>query len=468
MLVDRSKNILSLQSRDGSIKNTNFSLFALAIPSLSATATKNLEEVDDILKPSAAGQGDVRRPLDGMRARDDSYATLSVVLGGAARKMIANSSAKGGSSKYTANIMVQNVNHSSNEKMQLTQTFDKDRLFFFGSNLEQIQVQALVIENESFQWLKEFYENYNKFFKGTTLASEDNVVEFIFEDKTIIGYITQFSFARSSADLHQANISFSLTATNTIFNRPLKTTGRVMKFSADDAGGMILESITNQLANSSEFMRRESVADPGTSLRNQVGSFKVDFDSIELLGTGFTETTGTLRESYPNEYPNISSGNSVDLVRESLQAKNSLLAVQSSPGIRETPLAFDLPEPMRTNVILGQINESIMIQQLNIRKQRELDAVYASEDLLFGVKFETWTPPAIDVKLTQLKNVGTSLAYLAASAVVGAATTEAVGMLTGGDFSASRMGSNMSMRVFGEDISDNSAEASNRNLTGVI
>lgn len=466
MLVEQSENLLEIQKRGITTPNTDISLFAIAIPS-EDVSIQDIKDVEDTLQATLPGQADVRRPLDGMRQREDNYATLSVILSGSARKLISNSSADGGKSKYTANLLVQNVNVASTEKMQLTQTFDKDRLLFFGSNLENIQVQAIVIENESFQWLKEFYENYNNYFRGTSLADENSSVEFRFEEKTVIGYLTQFNFSRTSTDLHQANISFTLVATSTVFDRPLKTTARVLEISSEKEVN-ILSSITTQLANSSAFLRRENVADPNTSLRNQLGDAG---DTLgEINGTGFKNTVGTIREAFPNEFPNLKSGKSLDLVRSGIEANNAMMLAQDSPSsiIGNTTIAFDLREPLRTQVLMGTINEAIAVQQLNALRRDELNSTYAAEDLFFGTKFESWTPAALDIEMAQLKNVGASLAYLAASAIISASATEAIGVLTGGDFNPSRMGSNISQRIFGEDITSDESAAINRNLTGVI
>lgn len=471
MLVERAESVLQVQRRNITVPRTDLSLFALVIPSNDVIAQSTINAANKKTSADAPGQGDVRRPLDGMRARDDNYATLSVILGGSSRKLIDNSSVKTGKSKYTANILVQSVSSSATEKMQLTQTFDKDRLFFFGSNLETMQVQAIVIENESFQWLKEFYENYNKYFKGTSLAEENNAVEFMFEDKTIVGYLTQFSFTRTSEDLHQAMVSFTLIATSSVFNRPLVTKNRVLTPHENLANVQTttsLEEITEILNTSSEFQRRGSVAPTDASLRNQIG-FNTISVALSSINKSFYEKEGSLRESYPNEYPNFSSGKSLDVVRDIIETSSSAIFGAVSPSsLPTTNLVFDLPEPARTETLLGPINQSIAIHKLNAKRKERLDDSYRSEDLFFSTKFESWTPGAMDIEMAQLKNVGASLAYLAASAIISASATEALGVLTGGDFNPSRMGSNISQRIFGEDITQDESQANNRNLTGVI
>ena len=130
--------------------------FALVIPVVPA---RESTEASDSLKDEMGATGsnkDIRRPLDALTLPDNSYATITMLP----RMPLLNTSVESGSSAANANILIQSLSFSVSEKHQRAQTFDRDRLFFFGQGLPSLSITAKTLDTLTFQWLQELYQNY--------------------------------------------------------------------------------------------------------------------------------------------------------------------------------------------------------------------------------------------------------------------------------------------------------------------
>lgn len=281
--------------------------FLLIIPRVDAITSGSVtESLPASLVDSSLA--DIRRPLDGMRARDDNYATLSVRVNGKALS-INNTSASGGRGTHTANMLVQNVQYQVQEKSQLAHTFDHDRMFFFGSGHGVLNVSAIVIENASFQWLHEFYKNYVDHLSGSKAAEKNAHVEFSYEGKVVSGYMTNMSFQRSATDLHQANVNFGITVTKTTFKHALESTASI-----PTGQQAVLDTLSSTLSTAQDALNQRVFSDTANTLRAQLAGV---LGGVRGLASASSKSV-TLREAYPNEYPYTAAGVSIDLAQEAV------------------------------------------------------------------------------------------------------------------------------------------------------
>lgn len=213
--------------------------------------------------PAAAAAGKsaskvVRRPFDALSAYKDTYAALVAPSG----SPLLNSSETAGSSRYTTNFIIQSISHSAQEKSQVTHTFSEDRVFFFGSAIDTLQVDALLVENRTFQWLQEWYTNYKSALSGSeaTTAAQDGRVTLQCEDREYEGFITEMSTVRTAQDRHGVQLRFTMLVANVTFTRDLKTTGPKLA-AADNAAVNALNAATTRI----QQLRRIAVADIVTS-----------------------------------------------------------------------------------------------------------------------------------------------------------------------------------------------------------
>lgn len=285
-----------------------------------------------------AGQADVRRPLESLRVRPDQYATLRVP-----GKSLRNTSAKGGTSAYTANLLIQNVNQGTTEKSQIAQTFDDDRVFFFGRNLDTLQVQAVLLENESFQWMQEWQQNFLDTLRGTKTADAGTRVELVVEDVQYFGYMTQFNLTRAATDRHMYSLGFTFVVTRTQFLRELRST-----FSLPASTGATFGAALDAAAGVARRQLRS-----GKHSLADIASISLE----QLENESAASRKGSTRQAFPAEYPNTPAGLPVDEVQRvtvNKAIRDALLSVPP-PTERGTPNLFDLPVEEQDALVKKQI-----------------------------------------------------------------------------------------------------------------
>jgi hypothetical protein len=288
-------------------------------------ANTQLSSAEKPVRPHVSdGQGDVRRPLGDFRVLPDTYATLSVRRRGGALVQLKNTSADKGVSTYTANMLIQNVSISVTEKMQLTQTFDNDRLFFFGKNLDTLNVRAILIENESFQWYQEWYANYVSATSGTASAERGAEAVLRIEEYQYFGYITQFSCDEGSSDRHALNLSFMFTVVRSVDLRELR------------ASYPILQNVADVASAGAQITRALQSAQIGAQASRAFGDIKLSAvlkraSQNFLLPVTAKYKPAPMRTAFPDEYPNSAEGYEIDALEDAKITKAITTAVRSIP-----------------------------------------------------------------------------------------------------------------------------------------
>jgi len=249
------------------------------------------------------GDKNVRRPLDALTLPDDSYATISLLSGGGLK----NTSVASGRASNNANILIQSLSFAVSEKHQRAQTFDRDRLFFFGQALPSLKVSAKTLDTLTFQWLQEIYENYAACLGGSVAAEKGAKVQITSDDRVYTGYILDLNFSKNAASRYMADISFSMALTNLKHLKKLRSTV--------DEKDLAQIDITSALQGVSDILRdaaREpsagvdlgnQVADPGIPLSEVAASSSSGVEALD-----FTKGSYAFKDIYPNEYPNRSYG----------------------------------------------------------------------------------------------------------------------------------------------------------------
>ncbi len=366
-------------------------------PTFSFSDETTTEDLKRVYGPVNDSQKNVRRPLNALETRKDTYASLSVRRGSGRAEVNNTSADSNNRSQYTTNLMIQSINYSTQEKMQLSQTFDRDRLLFFGTQVPTLKVSAILIENETFQWLHEFYENYVSTMGGSELARTGSRAELVVEDKRFEGYLTNLSFERNAQNRHIASINFTLSVTKTEFTRKL---GEL----PGERAGLSETTLKNLAAISDAFsqdlINLEVSGEAATTFEQQVQAIagRQGFEKIDTRDT-FEAPTGisrpnNVRQAYPLEFVNSNEGFSKDNIRDQVLAEESLDFYVSSVragrdtfGVRDTT---PKPPPVRRTT-----------------------PSQAEEDILFNTKYEKFVPSAMSVEMTQLVRVGKALAVVA-------------------------------------------------------
>lgn len=155
----------------------------------------------------------VRRPLRGIQIKREVFAVLSV--SGVALK---NSSAQRGSSvHFTSNFMLQAVQESRQEKFQPVTTFGAPYGFFFGEQPRMVTCQAMLLNTADFQWEAEWWENYDKYMRGTRLVDRGTRVTLTYEDVILEGYMVQANTQKGEPNPWAVSLTFTLWVTGVTY-----------------------------------------------------------------------------------------------------------------------------------------------------------------------------------------------------------------------------------------------------------
>lgn len=166
-------------------------------------------------RSSRAGNRIARRPTRGLEIKEDTYAALKVILADGSELPLLDSSSPSGQSEsgYT-NFILQNVTEARMEKHQIVETFGASYIFFFGENPRFLDVQAVLINSNDFNWEAEWWENYNENLRGTKLVEKGGRLYMFYDDNIVEGYMLMCQAVKSSDQPHLIQMSFRLFLTN--------------------------------------------------------------------------------------------------------------------------------------------------------------------------------------------------------------------------------------------------------------
>lgn len=162
-----------------------------------------------------AGKQSVRRPNRGLEIKEDTYAIIRLIRAdGREIPLIDSSSPWGKTTSGYANFMLQSVAEARMEKQQIVDTFGESYIFFFGEAPRFLDVTATIINSHDFNWEAEWWENYDRFWRGTK-SVELGARTYLFYDDTIVeGYMLQAQAAKTSDQQHLIQLQFKLYVTN--------------------------------------------------------------------------------------------------------------------------------------------------------------------------------------------------------------------------------------------------------------
>lgn len=165
-------------------------------------------------KSRRAGAESVRRPTRGLEIKDDTYAIIKLVKANGNEVDLIDSGSSGGKSTHYTNFILQSVSETRMEKSQIVETFGEPYIFFFGEQPRFLDVQALLIDSNDFNWYAEFWENYDRYLRGTKSVEMGARTYLFYDDNIVEGYMLQAQAQKVADQPLQARLSFRLYLTN--------------------------------------------------------------------------------------------------------------------------------------------------------------------------------------------------------------------------------------------------------------
>lgn len=158
----------------------------------------------------------VRRPVRGIQIKDETYATIQVRRSNGVAIPLFDAAAKDntGMGLKNSNFLIQSVSEQRAEKHQVILTFGEPYIFFFGEHPRMINVSGILLNTEDFNWRAEWWENYDRFLRGTQCVRTKTRVYLSWDDIVVEGYITQANAVEDASNRNLVQFSFQLFLTN--------------------------------------------------------------------------------------------------------------------------------------------------------------------------------------------------------------------------------------------------------------
>lgn len=164
-------------------------------------------------------QENVRRPLRGITIKEDTYAVLRAKTATGEDIPFLDSSSPSvedgiGRSSHYSNFIVQQIQEQRVEKQQIVETFGEDYIYFFGERPRFLNVSGVLLNTKDFNWKSEFWENYERYLRGTRLVEQNARLYFYFDDIVVEGYIVSASTAQDSQSPYHLPFQFQMFVCN--------------------------------------------------------------------------------------------------------------------------------------------------------------------------------------------------------------------------------------------------------------
>lgn len=164
----------------------------------------------------------VRRPVRGIQIKDDTYATIQVrTADGRNIPLIDAGGAKTDADNpdfaYTdkfSNFLLQAMQESRMEKMQVVQTFGAPFVFFFGEHPRMVAGSGILLNTEDFNWRAEFLENYDRYLRGTRCVENKTRVTLSWDDIVVEGYFVKVDLTETTDAQNFVRMEFQMFLTN--------------------------------------------------------------------------------------------------------------------------------------------------------------------------------------------------------------------------------------------------------------
>lgn len=166
----------------------------------------------------------VRRPVRGFQLKRDTYATIEVKMadgsslslvdaGGQIEDKSKGTTTKGRTNRYS-NFLVQSIQESREEKQQVVLTFGEPYIFFYGEQPRMLQIAGVLMNTEDFNWRAEWWDNYDKYLRGTKAVEQHARVYLSWDDIIVEGYLLNCSAQDSADNRNIVMFNFTMFLTN--------------------------------------------------------------------------------------------------------------------------------------------------------------------------------------------------------------------------------------------------------------
>ncbi len=170
----------------------------------------------------AAVNRGVRRPVRGLQIKEETFATIEVRTAAGTPQLLIDSGNQGifaddakiGRTTRYSNFLIQSVSEQRAEKSQIVETFGEPYVFFYGEHPRMLQVSGELLNSADFNWRAEWWENYDKYLRGTKCVQNKTRVVLTWDDIVVQGYMMNAQSQDAATEPLSNPFSFSLFITH--------------------------------------------------------------------------------------------------------------------------------------------------------------------------------------------------------------------------------------------------------------
>lgn len=163
-----------------------------------------------VSRSGRAGLSNVRRPLRGMELKEDTYAALKVIRSDGSEVPFMDSSSETGESTSYSNFILQSVTEARMEKHQIIETFGDAYIYFFGESPRFLEVQAVLINSNDFNWEAEWWANWDTTLRGTKSVENGARTYMFYDDNVVEGYLLMAQAVKISSEPFMVQLSWRM------------------------------------------------------------------------------------------------------------------------------------------------------------------------------------------------------------------------------------------------------------------
>lgn len=167
-----------------------------------------------VSRAGRAGLSNVRRPLRGMEIKEDTYASLKVLQADGTEVPFLDSSSATGQSTSYSNFILQSVQEARMEKHQIVETFGDYYVYMFGESPRFLDVQAILINSQDFNWEAEWWANWNSVLRGSKSVENGARTYLFYDDNVVEGYMLMSNATKVSGETFMVTMSFRMLVSN--------------------------------------------------------------------------------------------------------------------------------------------------------------------------------------------------------------------------------------------------------------
>jgi hypothetical protein len=162
-----------------------------------------------------AGASDVRRPTRGLEIKEDTYAIIKVIRSdGTSIPLTDSNVGEEGTVTGYSNFILQSVQEQRMEKHQIVETFGETYIYFFGEAPRFLDVSAFLLNSHDFNWEAEWWDNYDKYLRGTKCVEMGARAYLFYDDNIVEGYILMAQAAKVAQEPLSVKLQFKFFVTN--------------------------------------------------------------------------------------------------------------------------------------------------------------------------------------------------------------------------------------------------------------